>query len=90
MNGKALQCSQGCRFVDGSGEPRARTCASSCVRFEDAEYDCVSGDDVEAQFCGFIDAPLEFPAGETLVTVRVRDGEGNLGAPAQLIVRVMP
>ncbi len=80
----------GCRFVDGSGEPRARTCSSSCVRFEDAEYACVAGRDVEVQFCGLMDAPLEFPAGETLVTVRVRDVAGNLGAPAQLIVRVLP
>jgi hypothetical protein len=30
---------------------------------------------------------FSFPSGDTLVTVRVRDLAGNLGAPAQIIVR---
>jgi hypothetical protein len=82
----------GCRFVDGAGETKSRNCASSCVKDVDGDYACV---DVatEAQFCMLVDTLSEFPPGDTLVTVRVRDvarnGQpANLGAPQQLIVRV--
>ena len=80
----------GCRFVDGTGLPMARTCALSCVKNTNSDYACIHPLDTEAQFCALIDAPLEFPAGDTLVTVRVLDEAGNLGAPARLILRVQP
>jgi hypothetical protein len=80
----------GCRFIDGAGQRVARACAmQACVRFEDGEYDCVD-DTTEVQFCAPIPQPLAFPAGDTLVTARLRDVGGNLGPPARLIVRVVP
>lgn len=41
------------------------------------------------QFCsqGVIGVALHFPPGETLLTVRVRDFDGNIGSPARIIVR---
>jgi hypothetical protein len=84
----------GCRFVDGTGNPFARGCATSCVRNTNGDYACVDGN-TAAQFCVLVDTPLQFPPGDTLVTVRVRDqlpnGQPvNLGAPRQLIMRVQP
>lgn len=80
----------GCRFIDGTGQPVGRACPLGCVRFETGEFGCQSGDQADMQFCAPVSMPLTFPAGDTLVTVRVRDEAGNLGAPAQLIIRVAP
>jgi hypothetical protein len=77
----------GCRFIDGAGATQGRTCAESCVG-SNGDSRCVSADASTVQFCGQIDRPLQFPAGDTLVTVRVRDVLGNLGPPAQLIIRI--
>jgi hypothetical protein len=40
------------------------------------------------QFCTLVNEALTFPSGETVVTVRLRDTAGNLGPPAQIIVRI--
>lgn len=81
----------GCRFRDGQGVPTARSCIDGCVRLPDGESRCYSGSGGgTVQFCGQITGPLAFPDGDTLVTVRVRDITGNLGPPAQLILRVQP
>jgi hypothetical protein len=77
----------GCRFVDGRGTAAGRNCAEACVRYDDGDYHCVEND-TDYQFCAPIDAPMEFPSGDTLITVRVLDRDGQLGPPAQLIVRV--
>jgi hypothetical protein len=81
----------GCRFVDGAGETRARTCTDrdACVRTESGDFGCASPV-ATAQFCGFVAATNSFPIGDTLVTVRVRDAQGNPGPPAQIIIRVRP
>lgn len=76
-----------CRFIDGVGNQRGRNCSNGCVRFESGESGCVGGG-TTAQYCALVDRNFEFPAGETLITARVRDTQGNLGPPAQLIVRV--
>lgn len=80
----------GCRFIDGTGQPVARICALGCVRFESGEFGCESGNDAEVQFCAPIPMALSFPPGDTLVSARVRDLAGNLGAARQLIVRIAP
>lgn len=83
----------GCRFLDGVGDTLARPCGLGCVRFESGEFGCVSdpeGSLGTRQFCGQISGAIEFPAGDTLVSVRVRDQAGLLGPPAQLIVRIAP
>lgn len=79
----------GCRFLNGAGQPVARACTDkfACIRFDNGGFGCVSPN-AQRQFCGQISQNLEFPVGDTLVTARVRDVEGNLGPPAQLIVRV--
>jgi hypothetical protein len=76
----------GCRFVDGGGAAVGRRCADGCVRFDTGDFGCQSSATI--QFCGAISAPLAFPSGDTLVTVRVRGSDGQLGAPAQLIMRI--
>jgi len=79
----------GCRFSNGAGEYRSRTRGDdSCVNFNGA-FDFVA-DATRAQFCGFISVPLGFHAGDTTITARLRDLQGNWGAPAQIIIRVGP
>jgi hypothetical protein len=82
----------GCRFIDGQGQPKGRRCGLGlgCVRFESGEYGCQTGDSTELQFCAPVPMTLSFASGDTLVTARVRDQAGNLGPPAQLLVRITP
>ncbi|HSP97458.1 MAG TPA: hypothetical protein VL049_09490 [Candidatus Dormibacteraeota bacterium] len=80
----------GCRFIDGQGNTVGRICQLGCVHFESGDYGCQMGDDTEIQFCAPVSMPLSFPSGDTLVTARVRDQAGNLGPPAQLLVRITP
>jgi hypothetical protein len=42
------------------------------------------------QFCDFVTGIALFPEGDSLVTAQLRDKDGNLGQPAQIIIRVMP
>jgi len=77
----------GCRFVDGMGLTTSRACGASCIRDGNSDYACFRRE-TEAQFCALIDTPLEFQAGDTLVTARVRDQAGNLGPPAHLTLRI--
>jgi hypothetical protein len=77
----------GCRFTNGSGGRTGRGCGEACLRFDDGEFHCQS-EAADVQFCAPIDTLLEFPPGDTLLTVRARDLFGALGAPRQLIVRV--
>ncbi len=76
-----------CRFLDGNGQPMARSKSDSCVLFEDGNFNFAARD-TQTQFCGFIDSPLRFPSGDTRVTVRLLDTNGNPGVPAQIIIRV--
>lgn len=78
----------GCRFVDGAGVTMARTNpGDSCVSYESGDFAFVD-DDTTTQFCGFINVPLAFPKGETIVTARLRDAAGNFGPEKQIVVRV--
>jgi hypothetical protein len=81
----------GCRFEDGAGAPLARACRDieACIRFEDGEFGCFSPE-ATAQFCGFISRTIELPLGSTTLTLRIRDTQGNLGPPKQIIVQVEP
>jgi hypothetical protein len=77
-----------CRFVDGTGKPGPRRSPDdSCVMFTSSEPDFVN-QNTTIQFCGFITGVMEFPPGDTLVTVRLRDEGGNPGPIAQLVVRI--
>lgn len=79
----------GCRFVDGAGNTQGRPCSEGCVLFPNGEFGCAASE-AEMQFCGRVAKSAEFPVGETLVTARVRDTQGNLGPAAQIIVRIAP
>jgi hypothetical protein len=80
----------GCRFIDGRGQPRGRGCneENGCVTFASGDSGCVSRE-TRRQFCATVDSSMAFPLGDTLVTVRVRDDDGEPGDAAQLIVRVL-
>ncbi|MDX2166087.1 MAG: hypothetical protein SF182_03460 [Deltaproteobacteria bacterium] len=80
-----------CRFIDGSGNKVGRQCSefNACVLNSGGQFGCVTTpSDGVLQYCGFVGGALAFPLGDTLVSVRVRDVAGNLGALQQLIVRV--
>ncbi|MBI3782163.1 MAG: hypothetical protein HY270_02060 [Deltaproteobacteria bacterium] len=76
-----------CRFVDGSDQPFSRGKADACILFPDGNFS-FAGQGSTTQFCGFVDAVLHFPAGDTQVTARLRDTQGNPGPTAQIIIRI--
>lgn len=78
-----------CRFLDGSGAPVGRGGTEACVLFPDGNYGFV-GAASRIQFCAVIDRVVEFPLGDTLVTARLRDVNGNPGPSSQLVIRVGP
>jgi hypothetical protein len=77
----------GCRFQNGDGVPRGRAKADGCVLFPTGGYG-FARDTSDLQFCAAIDRAIEFLAGETLLTARLRDAQGNPGPTAQIIIRV--
>jgi hypothetical protein len=80
----------GCRFRDGSGVPVGRTMNEPCTRIPPTDDYSFVNPDSTIQFCGFIDSLLVFPPGDTVVTARLRDRDGNPGAPAQLVIHIGP
>ena len=78
-----------CRFLDGSGQPIGRGPSEGCILSASGDLGFVDASST-IQFCSVIDTALEFPPGDTLVTVRLLDVSGNPGAPAQLVVHVGP
>jgi hypothetical protein len=78
-----------CRFVNGADIPVARTRDEACVLFPSGDFHFVDMDST-VEFCGFVTRVMEFPPGDTLVTVRLRDQDGNPGPPAQIVLRVGP
>jgi dockerin type I repeat protein len=78
----------GCRFLDGDNRPCGRAKSDGCVLFLSGEFGFVDANST-AQFCGLISSFLEFPPGDTVVTVRLQDVGGNAGAAAQLVLRVV-
>jgi hypothetical protein len=75
-----------CRFKNETGSPGGRT-MNSCVQFPDGSYAFVDGSST-VQFCGFINKPIRFPVGETLVSARVRDLAGNVSHEAHMVIRI--
>lgn len=79
----------GCRFRDGTGQPRGRSRSDACILKPDGGFDFGSPDST-VQFCGFIDATTRFPNGDVRITVRIRDELGRTGPTAAILVRVQP
>lgn len=79
-----------CRFQDGSGSPRGRTSpADSCVVFPPGYESHFVDPTSTIQFCTYTITRLEqFWPGDTMMTVRVRDNNGNVGAPTQFVVSI--
>ena len=80
----------GCRFLDGGGTPMARKRSEACAKIPPTDDYTFVSDDSTVQFCAFIDSTLAFSSGDTIVTARLRDDEGNPGVPEQLLVHVGP
>ncbi len=81
----------GCRFNDGTGKPQGREASDGCALFPDGDLlGRFVNPDATIEFCAFINRALRFPAGDTVLTARVRDEMGVLGPARQMIVRVMP
>ncbi len=78
-----------CRFVNGSNLPMARTRDEACILFPSGDFAFFSGAST-VQFCGSVTRFMEFPLGDTLVTARLRDQDGNPGVPSQVIIRITP
>ncbi len=76
-----------CRFRDGVDQPQGRTAVDACVQFENGSFGFVAADST-VQFCALVDRAWAFPDGDTLLTARVRDASGNVGATARILVRV--
>ncbi|HVO24434.1 MAG TPA: hypothetical protein VMW56_12495 [Candidatus Margulisiibacteriota bacterium] len=78
-----------CRFNDGSGvrKPGGRTPDAACPIFGDGESRFVDPT-ATIEFCGFIDVPLAFPDGDTIVTARVLDTSGIPGPQRQIVIRI--
>jgi hypothetical protein len=80
----------GCRVNDGTGQPIARrnpfdacTISNSSV----SGFDFLNRDST-VQYCLPIARAWNFPAGPTVVAVRLRDTAGRLSEPAEIVVRV--
>lgn len=70
-----------CRFgVFSRASPCTRSDASGDSRMINAAADM--------QFCYTLTTATKFPPGESIVTTRLRDVQGNLGPTAQIVVRV--
>jgi hypothetical protein len=77
----------GCRFKNGNGVPGGRGDTDACVLFPDGHLGLLAPTST-VQYCGAIDHPLAFAAGDTLLTARIRDISGNVSSSARIILRV--
>lgn len=78
-----------CRFIDGSGQPVARAFGEACTPDNDNPSGFVDASST-VQFCASVTKVLEFPDGDTLVTVRFQDTDATPGPTAQIVVRISP
>jgi len=79
-----------CRFRDGQGLPMGLNDPSdACLLFPSGDFG-FARPDTTMQFCSTVTSVVEFPAGNTVVTVRLRDIDGNTGPSAQMVVRIAP
>jgi len=78
-----------CRFKDGQGLRRGRDILDACTTPGDGTFAFVAPT-TNLQYCGLINEPLQFPVGDTRITVRIRDEAGNTSAARQIVVRLSP
>jgi len=80
----------GCRFVDADGNPVARLSSLPCVKVLPSEEYKFANPNSTIEFCAPVTKVMGFPLGDTVVTARLRDAQGNVGAAAQIVVHVGP
>jgi hypothetical protein len=78
-----------CRFKDGLGIRRGRDILNACTTAGDGTFSFVAPTST-VQYCGLINEPLLFAAGDTRIVARIRDEAGNTSTTSQIIVRVSP
>jgi hypothetical protein len=79
-----------CRFLDGNGAQRGRT-TYPCVKDEQSQEYGFADPRSTTEFCGEITPVEQFPPStDTKLTVRLRDVNGAVGAPAQIVVHAGP
>ena len=81
-----------CRFIDGTGAPIGRPSTYACVKHLPSEEYGFADPRSTIEFClSTVTSVEEFPPGtDTTLTVRLRDVNGKVGAPAQIIIHVGP
>ena len=78
-----------CRFLDGSGQPIGRPLDAACVLTNPVTQDYgYANPESKIEFCALITRFERFAAGDTVLTVRLRDVDGNVGAPARIVVHI--
>ncbi len=80
----------GCRFLNGNGSPVGRAMNEACTKIPPTDDYAFVSPDSTVQFCAFIDSVLFFQPGDTVVTARVVDQDGNPGPPSQIVVHIGP
>ncbi len=78
-----------CRFRDGQGNPSGVGPADACTLFPSGDFGFVNPGST-VQYCAQVSRFIAFPEGDTVLTARLRDILGNVGAEAQIVVRVQP
>ncbi len=80
-----------CRFVDGNSNPVGRPSTYACVIPDRVTQEPDYADPTsKIEFCALITQVEQFAVADTVVTARLRDVDGNVGAPAQIIIHVGP
>lgn len=77
----------GCRFEDGTGQPRGVSSIDACTFFPDGDYHYVDRSST-LQFCALMAQAWAFSEGKTVVKARVRDMEGSVGPPREMVLYV--
>lgn len=81
----------GCRFDNGRGSPLGqRVSTEACTTINTIDYSFVDQGSA-IQFCTVVVGNTsKFPDGDTMVAARAKDGQGNFGAPREIVVRIGP
>ncbi len=61
--------------------------SSSCTNAPTGDFSFISGDEATVQFCMVVARKWRFPEGDTTVSVRLRDREGNPGPVSKFVLR---
>jgi len=77
----------GCRIDNGAGQPEGVSSADACTSFPDGDFHFVEPTST-LQYCMLVSGGWQFQTGQTVVKARVRDQNGNVGAPREMVIDV--